>query len=252
MAVVRTTSYTLYHTSYILRIMTLAIMQPYFLPYIGYMQLMSAVDTFVLYDDVAFINRGWINRNRLLINGQEYLFTVPLKDASQNKRINEVQLADDPKWRGKLLKTIEQGYRKAPQYATVMPLTEKIINFTTNSVAELIWASLVELNQYLGLTTRLVASSSVYNNVHLRAQERILDICRQEGATRYINPIGGQALYDKAGCAEAGVTLNFIQSRLVVYPQFRNEFIPWLSIIDALMFNDVATVQSMLGAYDLL
>ncbi|MFD2569432.1 WbqC family protein [Spirosoma soli] len=237
--------------------MTLAIMQPYFLPYIGYMQLMNAVDTFVLYDDVAFINRGWINRNRLLINGQEYLFTVPLKDASQNKRINEVTLANDPKWRSKLLKTVEQGYRKAPSYGTVMPLTEKIINFGTDSIAELVHFSLIELNAYLGLSTHLVASSSIYNNVELKAQERILDICRQENAARYINPIGGTELYDKPTFEQAGIELNFIKSKLVTYPQFsrgngQNEFIPWLSILDALMFNDVATVRTMLDAYELV
>lgn len=233
--------------------MTLAIMQPYFLPYIGYMQLMSRVDTFVLYDDVSFINRGWINRNKLLINGQEHLFTIPLKDASQNKRINEVHLADDQKWRGKLLKTIEQGYRKAPCYQTVMPLTEKIVNFTTDSIADLIYFSLVELNGYLGLTTRLVASSSIYNNVDLKAQERILDICRQEKATHYINPIGGMDLYDKSIFSAAGIDLRFIKAKPVEYPQFgRHDFIPWLSVLDALMFNDVAAVRTLLGEYELV
>ncbi len=237
--------------------MTLAIMQPYFLPYVGYMQLMKAVDTFVLYDDVAFINRGWINRNRLLINGQEYLFTVPLKDASQNKRINEVHLADDPKWRSKLLKTIEQGYRKAPHYGTVMPLTEKIVNFATDSIANLVHMSLAELNQYLGLTTRLIPSSSIYNNVELKAQERILDICRQTNATRYINPIGGTELYDKATFAEAGIELNFIKAGRVEYKQSvkaadANSFIPWLSILDILMWCDVPTAQAMLNEYELV
>ncbi|GAB3045859.1 WbqC family protein [Spirosoma pulveris] len=232
--------------------MTLAIMQPYFLPYIGYMQLMGAVDTFVLYDDVAFINRGWINRNRLLINGQEYLFTIPLKDASQNKRINEVHLADDPKWRSKLLKTIEQGYRKAPSYQTVMPLTEKIINFTTNSIAELIHFSLVELNTYLGLSTRLVISSSIYANSELKAQERILDICRQEKASRYINPIGGMELYDAPTFAQAGIDLKFIKSKRAEYSQFKNDFIPWLSVLDTLMFNDIPDVRKLLGEYELV
>ena len=237
--------------------MTIAIMQPYFLPYIGYMQLMNTVDTFILYDDVAFINRGWINRNKILLNGQEHLFTVPLKDASQNKRINEVMLADDPKWRSKLLKTVEQAYRKAPYYQTVMPLTEKIINFATDSIAGLVLNSFVELNQYLGLTTRLVASSSVYENAHLKAQDRILDICRQEKATHYINPIGGVELYDKPTFAQAGIELNFIKAKRVDYTQFNRssgdaEFIPWLSILDALMFCDTATVRAMLGEYELV
>ena len=234
--------------------MTLAIMQPYFLPYIGYMQLLNAVDTFVLYDDVAFINKGWINRNRLLINGQEYLFTIPLKDASQNKRINEVHIADDPKWRGKLLKTIEQGYRKAPHYQAVMPLTEKIINFTTDSIADLVYFSLVELNQYLAVSTRLVPSSTIYSNADLRAQERILDICRQENATRYINPNGGMALYDKTAFAQAHIELNFINSKKIDYPQgnTRDGFIPWLSILDILMYNDKPRIKSMLEEYELV
>lgn len=233
--------------------MTLAIMQPYFLPYIGYMQLVNAVDTFVVYDDVAFINRGWVNRNRMLVNGQEYMFTVPLKEASQNKRICDITLADDPKWRGKILRTIEQSYRKAPYYATVYPLIEKIINFTTDSISELIVNSLIELNQFLGISTRLVYSSTMYQNGHLKAQERILDICRQEQATHYINPIGGMELYDKAIFAEANIQLHFIQSRRIEYAQLnRSEFIPWLSILDVLMFNDLPTVKAMLGAYDLI
>ncbi|WP_461088108.1 WbqC family protein [Spirosoma gilvum] len=234
--------------------MTLAIMQPYFLPYIGYMQLIKAVDKFVLYDDVAFINRGWINRNRLAINGQEHLFTVPLKDASQNKRINEVHIADDPKWRGKLLKTIEQGYRKAPYYQTVMPLVEKIINFTTDSIAELVYFSLIELTQYLELPTAIVQSSGIYNNVELKAQERILDICQQEKATGYINPIGGTELYDKPTFAQAGIELNFIKSNKFEYPQVnnRNPFIPWLSIVDILMNNDLTSVKTMLDEYELV
>ena len=233
--------------------MTIAIMQPYFLPYIGYLQLMDAVDTFVLYDDVAFINRGWINRNRLLINGQEFMFTIPLRDASQNKRINEVHLADDPKWRGKLLKTIEQGYRKASNYGTVMPLTEKIVNFATDSIADLCYNSLVELNQFLGIDTRLVQSSSVYGNNDLKAQQRIIDICRQENATKYINPIGGQELYDKPSFTDQGMTLHFMQSKSLPYPQLKqSEFIPWLSVLDVLMHNDVAATRAMLGDYELV
>ena len=133
-----------------------------------------------------------------------------------------------------------------------MPLTEKIINFETDSIADLVHNSLVELNQYLGLTTRLVASSSVYENNQLKAQERILDIYQQEGATRYINPIGGIDLYDKPTFAQAGIELNFIQAKRVDYPQLKNDFVPWLSVLDALMFCDVPTVRAMLGEYELM
>ncbi|MFC5408933.1 WbqC family protein [Larkinella bovis] len=232
--------------------MTIAIMQPYFLPYIGYLQLMKAVDKFILYDDVAYINRGWINRNRLLLNGKDHLFTIPLKDASQNKRIRDVELSDDPKWRSKLLKTIEQAYRKAPFYTTVYPLLEKIVNLEVRTIAELVGGSLSLLNAYLGIQTEMVPSSTVYGNDELKAQDRILDICLRENASRYINPIGGQELYDRQRFAEEGIDLFFIQSKRVAYPQFKNEFVPWLSIADVLMFNDVPAVQTMLDAYELI
>lgn len=238
--------------------MTLAIMQPYVLPYIGYIQLMNTVDTFVFYDDVAFINRGWVNRNRLLVNGKEYLFTIPLKEASQNKTIREIGLANDPKWRSKLLKTIEQSYRKAPQYAAVMPMTERIINFQAHSrsdvsVADYIFHSFTELTTYLGITTRLIASSTVYQNSSLKAQERIVDICRQEGAERYINPIGGTELYSQSAFAPIGCQLRFIQPHRVTYPQTgATEFVPWLSVLDLLMNLNAEAIRPLLTQFDLL
>ncbi|ARK11447.1 WbqC family protein [Fibrella sp. ES10-3-2-2] len=238
--------------------MTLAIMQPYVLPYIGYIQLMNTVDTFVFYDDVAFINRGWVNRNRLLVNGKEHLFTIPLKEASQNKPIREIALANDPKWRSKLLKTIEQSYRKAPQYTTVMPITERIVNFQAGSqsdvsIADYIFHSFTELTAYLGITTRLVASSTVYGNGQLKAQERIVDICRQEGAERYINPIGGTELYDQAAFDPIGCELRFIQPHRITYPQFgAPEFVPWLSILDVLMNVNAESIRPLLTQFDLI
>ena len=238
--------------------MTLAIMQPYVLPYIGYIQLMNTVDTFVFYDDVAFINRGWVNRNRLLVNGKEYLFTIPLKEASQNKTIREIELANDPKWRGKLLKTIEQSYRKAPQYTVVMPMTERIINFQAEnrsdvSVADYIFHSFTELTAYLGITSRLVASSTIYGNGQLKAQERIVDICRQEGAERYINPIGGTELYSQTAFNPIGCELRFIQPRRITYPQTgSSEFVPWLSILDLLMNLNAEEIRPLLTQFDLI
>lgn len=242
--------------------MTLAIMQPYFLPYLGYMQLLNTVDTYVFYDDVAFINRGWVNRNRLLAGGRELLFTVPLKDASQNKTIRDIALADDPKWRGKLLRTIEQSYRKAPQFAEVMPMTERIVNFGADSrsdvsIADYIFHSFTELTTYLDITTRVVASSSVYQNAHLKAQERIVNICRQEGAERYINAIGGMALYSQAGFDAIGCELMFLKPHLPPYPQLgtgpgTTGFVPGLSILDILMNNDAEATRRMLNDFELV
>lgn len=231
--------------------MRLAIMQPYFLPYIGYIQLINAVDTFVFYDDVNYINRGWINRNRFLMNGQDALFTVPLKDASQNKLINQVMIADDAKWRSKMLKTWEQSYKKAPYFEPVFDLLQAIVHTPTHSIAELVWVSFEHILPYLQINTRLVKSSEIYQNSALKAQERILDICKQEAANHYINPIGGIELYDKAFFEEQKIKLNFIRSTPIHYPQFKNEFVPWLSILDILMFNDLPSIHRHLEAYEL-
>ncbi len=232
--------------------MRIAIMQPYFLPYIGYLQLMNAVEKFVLYDDVNYINKGWINRNRILVSGKEYLFTIPLKEASQNKLINEIYLSDDPKWRGKLLKTFEQAYKKSPFYLTAFAVTEKIINLDAEKVSDWIASSFAILTDCLGIQTDIVLSSSIYQNTYLKGQERILDICQQEKADHYINPIGGTGLYDKSIFDKAGIQLNFLKSKPLIYSQFKNEFVPWLSIVDIMMFNDIPTIQGILNEYELI
>src|ERR1051325_10810193 len=107
--------------------MRIAIMQPYLFPYIGYFQLINAADKFVILDDVNYINCGWINRNRILINGIDKLFTLPLKDASQNKSINAIEILADNPLKDKLLKTLELSYKKAPYFQVVFPLIQKII-----------------------------------------------------------------------------------------------------------------------------
>jgi hypothetical protein len=90
-------------------------------------------------------------------------------------------------------------------------------------------------------------------NGNLKAQERILDICQQEQATQYINPVGGMELYSKELFAQSSIQLNFMQARKVEYPQLnRTEFMPWLSVLDILMNTDIPTVRAMLGEYDLL
>src|ERR1039458_5451183 len=170
--------------------MKIAIMQPYFLPYIGYFQLMNAVDKFVVLDDVNYINKGWINRNNILVNGKANLFAIPLKEASQNKLINEISVVDEAKWRTKLLKTIELSYKKAPFFAIVYPMIEEIINSGNSKISDLNYYSLVRINNYLDLNTEIVSTSSIYKNSDLKAEKRIIDICLKEHASIYINPIG--------------------------------------------------------------
>lgn len=231
---------------------TLAIMQPYFLPYIGYFQLMAAVDKFVVFDDVNYINRGWINRNRLLLNGEAHTFTVPLRGASQNRLICDIELVEEDGWRDKLLRTIRQAYAKAPCYAEVSTLMERIIRHPVRRLDEFLLNSLREIAGYLALPAEIVGSTRGYGNAQLHGQERILDICRQEGATRYINAIGGETLYERARFSEQGVELRFLRSRPLHYAQGDAEFVPWLSILDVLMFNPQPQARRLLDEMDLV
>ena len=231
---------------------TIAIMQPYFLPYIGYFQLMSAVDKFVVLDDVNYINKGWINRNRLLLNGVPHYFTVPLSGASQNRLICDIDLVDEQKWRDKLIRCIRQSYGQAPCYAQISAMFDRIVNFPSTRLANFLLNGLLEVVSYIPLEVEVVHSSRVYKNAHLKGQERILDICRQEKADIYLNPIGGVELYDRNRFLEQGTQLLFLNSRKVVYPQGKGEFVPWLSILDVLMFNKPLEVQQLLTEYDMV
>lgn len=226
-------------------------MQPYFLPYIGYFQLMAAVDRFVVLDDVNYINRGWINRNRLLLKGAAHTFTVPLIGVSQNKLICDIELADDDVWRDKLLRTIRQTYAKAPCYANVSGLMERIIRYPVCRLDAFLLNSLREVAEYFALRTEIVDSSRIYSNTQLRGQARILDICRQERAERYVNASGGQALYERARFSDQGIELQFLRSRPLSYMQGGAEFVPWLSILDVMMFNPQPEARRLLGEMDL-
>ncbi|KAA0991605.1 WbqC family protein [Dyadobacter aurulentus] len=232
--------------------MTIAIMQPYIFPYIGYFQLINAVDKFIIYDDVNFINKGWINRNNILVSGKAHLFTIPLKDASQNKLISEVALSSGEPWQKKFLKTIQQSYQKAPYYQKVFVLIEEIVNLEVSTINELTLHALIRTCAFMDINTEIIPSSTIYNNTHLKGQDRILDICKQENARHYINPIGGMELYDKGKFEREGIKLDFIKSLSAPYIQFKNAFVPWLSVIDILMFNSPEEIRKQLKAYELI
>ncbi|SRR5579871_441702 len=232
--------------------MTLAIMQPYLFPYLGYFQLIGAVDRFVIYDDVSYIKGGWINRNCWLVGGARAYFTFPVQGASSFRRIADVRLADDGRWALKLLKTFRQEYGSAPHFAAAFELLEEVVMLDDPGVSRRATASVRAVMSYLGMTTPLVATSACYRNGDLRAAARVIDICRREGATRYINAIGGQELYSMALFATAGIELRFLRPRGIEYRQFREPFVPWLSILDVIAFNPPDAVRAFLQEYELL
>lgn len=229
--------------------MKLGIMQPYFMPYIGYWQLMASVDTYVVYDDVNYIKGGWVARNNILLNGQKHMFTITLNGASPNKLFNEITIKDDFK---KFSRLIESAYRKAPYYAEVSALLNKIYNYGDKSLGAFMMNSFQVVLDYLEIDTKLILSSTIEKDNSLRGKDKVKHICHLLGADTYYNAIGGQELYDKNDFRVDGINLQFVQTNLTPYAQLGNEFVPGLSLIDVLMFNSPMETKKMLNAYTLL
>ncbi|HEV7780587.1 MAG TPA: WbqC family protein [Chitinophagaceae bacterium] len=232
--------------------MKLAIMQPYIFPYIGYFQLINAVDTFVIYDNIQYTKKGWINRNRILVNGKDEYFTLPLKKDSDFLNIDQRNLADTfPQDRIKLIRKITEAYRKAPYFDLAFPLVNAIINTEEINLFRFIYRSVVQVCEYAGIKTDIVISSTVNIDHQLRNQDKVMALCQALGADIYINPVGGVELYSKETFKEKNIGLKFIQSTPVEYPQLKHQHVPWLSMIDVMMFNSKEDIQKMLNAYTL-
>lgn len=234
--------------------MKLAIMQPYFMPYIGYFQLINAVDKFIFYDDVTFIKQGWINRNQILINNQAKMFSIPLSNASSHVLIKDILISESTyqKWKKSFLNSILFSYKKAKNYSKINALIERILEKSPETISELAIKSVIEVARYLDLKTEFEICSNSYSNIHLSGQNRVLDICINEKATTYINPIGGMELYSKSVFQGKNIELFFIKSNKSIYRQFSEEFVPFLSIIDVLMFNDIDEIQKQLNEFNLI
>jgi hypothetical protein len=227
----------------------LAIMQPYFFPYIGYWQLLSAVDIFIIFDDVNFIKKGYINRNSILVGEKSQTITLELLKASQNKLINEIEVGSNS---NKILKTIAMAYGKAPNFKKIYPILEDILENREKNLSKFIGYSLEKISDYLEMNTNFIFSSDIEKNNSLKAQDKILNICEKLNATEYINAIGGLELYDEKFFNAKGINLNFLETEVVNYDQFRGDFMPHLSIIDIMMFNSVKDIKTMLNKYKLI
>ncbi len=232
--------------------MITAIMQPYLFPYIGYFQLINAVDTFIIFDDVNYINKGWINRNRILLNNKIHKFTLSLNKASQNRIINEITIFDPHESKDRLMKLISQAYSDAPQYSTVLPLINCIMANNDEYLCDFIEYSIKQIAGYLEINTKFIRSSSIEIEPALKGQEKILAICRKTGSKVYINPIGGIDLYNRDIFIGNNIDLRFLKTGSVTYKQSGNEFMPALSIIDVLMYAGKNDIKQMLGQYELI
>lgn len=233
--------------------MRLAIMQPYLLPYIGYFQLINAVDQFVIYDNIQFTKKGWINRNRILVNGKDDYITLSLKKDSDYLDVRERYLAYTwNKERNKMLNKIVECYKKAPYFEEAFSVVEKAILFDEYNLFSFVFNSLRLVKDYLEIQTQFIISSTINIDHNLKSENKVLEICKALKADQYINPSGGVNLYDKNNFKEKGIKLSFLRSNDLTYPQFNHHnFVPLLSIIDVIMFNSKEQVQKILHSYTL-
>jgi hypothetical protein len=226
---------------------SIAIMQPYFLPYIGYWQLMNSVDQFVIYDNIQYTKKGWINRNRYLVNGKAVTFTLPLKKDSDYLDVRDRRLSDSfGSESRKLVRKVESAYKKAPNFDAGFELFERCLTYRESNLFRYILYSIEVIRDYLGIKTELLISSEIDIDHGLRAADKVMKICDALGANEYINPIGGIELYDKNDFRENGIELKFLEPTIRPYQQYSCDFIPGLSIIDVIMFNDSESINNHL------
>jgi hypothetical protein len=233
--------------------MKIAIMQPYFMPYIGYFQLIRAVDTFIIYDNIQYTKKGWINRNKYLFEDKAKLFTIPIKKDSDFLNIDQRELSQEfENSKEKLLRLIKYSYKESPNFNIVYPLFESILNYNEKNLFKFIYNSILEVCHYLSIETDIIISSTLPIDHSLKSNNKVLAICNYMKATAYYNSIGGLELYNKEQFLNDGVKLSFIKTKQIKYAQFNNTFVPMLSMLDVMMFNSIEEIQLMLDNYELI
>jgi hypothetical protein len=231
---------------------SVAVMQPYFFPYLGYLQLLAYVDVFVVYDDTQYVKQSWINRNRILEHGAAAYLTLPVDRRSHNELICEKHLHEPRRHERKALERIRHAYHFAPHLDAVSAFLEPLFPGAGETVASFNVRALRALHAFLGLSTRLVVASERAYPRAPTAQERVIQICLEEGGTRYVNPIRARSLglYDQAAFRAAGLELSFLATNADVrYDQNGGPFVSDLSVIDILMFNTPAETLELLDRF---
>lgn len=234
--------------------MKVGIMQPYIFPYLGYWQLINEVDIFIILDDVNYIKRGYINRNRILLNGVAYMFSIPIVHSSQNRLILDTKLSFDSKSKERFLKMIYLSYKRARYFDVVYPIIEEIVLYDESDLTRFVEHSFLKICRYMEVKTEFIRSSQIRKSANIKGEERIIRLCEILHADMYVNPIGGIELYHRDMFEKEGIELKFLKLKQdeIIYKQYNNSFVSNLSIIDVLMFNSKEEIKKMLNLYELI
>ncbi len=232
--------------------MRIGIMQPYFWPYLGYFQLISSVDKFVVYDNIQYTKKGWFNRNRYLCNSKDKYFSIAIAKDSDFLDVRERRVSESFN-KKKLKDQIKMAYLRAPYFNDIYPIFCECVDYSENNLFDFIKYSLDKVLEYLNIDTEIIISSSLDIDHNKKGKDKVLDICKKMNASEYINPIGGQKLYTKDEFKSNGIDLYFIQMDSdICYEQLKNKFVEGLSILDVMMFNSRQEIQKLLNRYMLI
>ena len=233
-------------------------MQPYLLPYLGYFQLMNAVDEWVVFDDIQYRRHSWINRNRILSPNLEKewkYISIPLKRYSQTKLITQIEINNDNKWCDSILGGLSYYKRvKAPFYKDTVSFIEPLIQNKYEFISELNIILMKHIANLLNIKTNIRISSEedFKFKKNMESDDWALEISKKLGASTYINPLGGLEIFDKKKYKKEGIEIKFLKTNNIFYKQSKRNFVPFLSIIDVLMFNSIENIKIMLDKYELV
>lgn len=219
--------------------MKLGIMQPYFVPYAGYFELIQRCDKWIVFDTAQYIRHGWVNRNRILhpTNGWQY-WGVPIKKHSRDTPIQDICISTNTDWRERLLGQLNHYRGKAPFYPEVIRLVSEALQPSFESLGQLNVHLLEQCCQYLGITFNY----QIFSAMELTLPpitcpgDWALEISDALGANEYLNPPGGEAIFSPSVFESRGIKLTLQKSRPFIYPTPSFQFVPDLSIIDAMMW----------------
>lgn len=232
--------------------MILSMMQPYFLPYLGYYALIRHSDTFVIFDEAQYIRHGWMDRNRILHPNESWQYIkVPLRKASHNNKANE-RFARHREWGPRILRQLEHYKNRASHYAAVIDLLRTAFETAPKRLDQLNTHLLERTCAYLGLESNLIMGTSVdFERTNTGAGEWALKTASALGADVYLNPEDGRDLFDPAQWRAAGIEQLFLRQPEIPYQQKGGPFEPHLSVVDAMMFNTPERVVEILDAAEL-
>lgn len=226
-------------------------MQPYFFPYIGYWQLIHAVDLYVVADNVHYIKHHWINFNRILgEKDQPHYFGIEISHASCNHLISETKRVVNRKQAEYLCRVLKFYYSKAPYYNEAMEVIKPILLDEEPDLTRYLTNQLRVISKYLGIKTEIKLLSEVTPRWDCRAPEVIRRTCEHFGHTTFTSSINGNIYYTKDAFREMGVNLEFlVRNDDIRYKQRSDEFVPDLSIIDMMMYCSREELHDMLDRY---